>query len=93
MSFTIKRTLPYNLNFYEIGAEVTGGNQELNLTYTATGINYGGKTVGADAEIVFSITCDTPAIATNTTLLIEVNSVDSEAILSQAEAELQSSLS
>ncbi len=92
MSFTKTSILEYNKLFYSIGAEVTGGSEEVILTYTATGINYGGREIGDVAEIVFSITCDSPQIQTNCTSVISVQSTDADEILAQAESELQKSL-
>lgn len=92
MSFKLTKALPYNLHFYSIGAEVSGSTQDVELTYTATGINFGGKQLQEDTEIVFAITADTPKISTNTVITIQAASLDATELLAQAEAALQAQL-
>lgn len=92
MSFTLSKSFNYNRRYPALNVELPGDSVVLDLTYTATGVNYGGRYVGDETEVVFHIACSDPVFSTNTVMQIVCTSTTIDEIFAQAEETLKLAL-
>lgn len=92
MSFKVKQTVPTRTLYPTLGIEVGSGYSPIEVKYTALGINFGGRAVGQEAEVVFEVEVEGGLSTSLISRLIEVPSLDGDEILAHAEATLKTEL-
>ena len=92
MSFKIKQTVPARTLYPTLGVEIGAGYASVEVKYTALGINFGGRAVGQEAEVVFEVEVEGGLSTALISRRIEVPCLDGDAILAHAEDTLKTEL-